>query len=133
MPGEKAAIVETSRGLRALYCTESTQVWFFDIMKVFVEGQSQTLSMDEVFLETVHVETLCVVSVTPGLAVKCGATIVDGVLSMSVEKPCEVVVMIAGIRKGYADVRMASKSQEQYTRSRDFWGWLASAKEDFPT
>lgn len=51
--GTKSAIVATSRGVRALYTEESTEVWFTDYGETELRGGSGWVAIDSLFAETV--------------------------------------------------------------------------------
>jgi hypothetical protein len=101
----KAAIVNTTKGYKALYCSESPQVWFFD----FCYGKRTTrkwylpwlkdwfIKPDPLFLEVTE-----------------GNTII-------IPTGMRDIVQIWRLRKGMADKRFENKTEEEFERNNKFW------------
>lgn len=99
---EKTAIVPTSKGYNALYCTESPEVWFWDFAKVvkpkFWEfWKKPTYIIDPLFLEVVTGPFIPIPTLVPGW------------------------VQIYAKRKGHESKRFESKTKEEFERNNKFW------------
>jgi hypothetical protein len=102
----KTAIVPTSKGYRALYTNESPEVYFCD----FVRGTKKRkfpkfwefeykLDYDPLFLETVEGEPYII------------------------ETTDKHIFQVWFHRKGYRNVRMEEKTQEQFERNNQMWNY----------
>lgn len=105
---EKAAIVETSKGYRALYCAESPEVWFFDFCRgkrrLKVDGPKfwkwrweWEVKPDKTFME---------VTSPPYVAIPTG---IRG------------IVQLWGKRKGLEKKRFEEKSKMEFEANNKFW------------
>lgn len=99
---EKTAIVPTSKGYNALYCTESPEVWFWDFAKVVKPKwwkfwEKPTYVIDPLFLETVTGPFVPLPTLVPGW------------------------VQIYAKRKGHEGKRFESKTKEEFERNNKFW------------
>ena len=98
---EKKAIVPTSKGYNALYCTESPEVWFMDFAGVKGRGwrfwKKKEIVCDKMFLE---------VTVPPYHIIP------------TVNKK---IVQIWGKRKGLENKRFESKTKAEFDANNKFW------------
>lgn len=98
----KTAIVNTSKGYKALYCIESPEVLFMDTAQVkskpwwkFWKGPEYII--DPLFLETIE----AVIHITPTMN--------------------KNTVLVWGHRKGFKDIRFEDKTEGQYVKNDAFW------------
>lgn len=92
----KTAIVPTTEGYKALYCTESPEVWFMDFAKV--KGWiNKTYEVDQLFKE-VTVEPYVYIPTTD-----------------------KSIVQVWGKRKGHSDKRFENKTEVEFQNNNDFW------------
>lgn len=98
---EKTAIVPTSKGYNALYCTESPEVWFMDFAhyekKWWQFWKKGKVICDEMFLEVTSKPYIII----PTLDKK--------------------IVQIWGKRKGLENKRFEQKTKEEFNKNNDFW------------
>ena len=97
---EKTAIVPTSKGFNALYCTESPEVWFMDfarIKRTWKFWKKPEIIADSMFLE---------VSSPPYIFIP------------TLDKK---IVQIWGKRKGLENKRFEYKSEKEYKANNEFW------------
>lgn len=98
---EKTAIVPTSNGYNALYCTESPEVWFMDFAryekKWWQSKKKAKIICDEMFLEVTSPPYIVMPTLNKNL------------------------VQIWGKRKGLEHKRFESKTKEQFDKNNAFW------------
>lgn len=102
----KTAIVPTSKGYKALYCTESPEVWFFDFCygKRIIKNLLQfwktewEVKPDPLFLE---------VTEPPYTIIQTGT---------------KNTVQLWGRRKDTKDKRFADKTESEFKENNKFWG-----------
>jgi len=103
---EKTAIMPTSKGYNALYCTESPEVWFMDfcygkkVMRSIFQfwKRDWIIKPDKMFVE---------VTEAPYRIIPTGQ---------------DNLVQVWGKRKGQADKRFESKTKTEFEENNKFWG-----------
>lgn len=98
----KTAIVPTTLGYRALYTSESPNVWFFDFATVvypkwYKFWEKPTYIIDPLFLETIE----SISHIIP-----------------TIDKN---IVQVWGIRKGFKNIRMENKTKAEFNSNNKFW------------
>lgn len=101
----KAAIVSTSKGYKALYCSESPEVWFFD----FCRGRRVTPKWYKPWIKDwlIKPDPLFMESTDGNIIV-----IPTGVSNM---------VQVWRKRKGFSNIRFEDKTEEEFHRNNEFW------------
>lgn len=86
------------------------------------------ICLDPLFIEAVEGNTLKVWSIACSHPIPVGAFLEWGILNVQAG-PCivanEVTIVVAGIRKGCADMRFAPRSPEQMERNTSRWQHLS--------
>lgn len=95
----KTAIVKTSQGYNALYCTESPEVWFMDFARVKKSWKfwKKEYIVDKMFLEVTEAPFIAIPTMNKG------------------------IVQIWGKRKGFSKVRFEPKTEKEFTKNNNFW------------
>lgn len=96
----KTAIVPTSQGYKALYCTESPEVWFMDFARIersWKFWKKPKILVDKTFLEITEAPYITMPTLDKN------------------------IVQVWGKRKGFKDTRFESKTQEEFDRNNVFW------------
>jgi hypothetical protein len=123
MPGMKMAIVPCQSDFVALFCVESPDVRFEDVVRVPVTGPVTRAVIDPRFIEVCEPGSIDVISVTSPLPALLGAA-VDGsdiVVRVAGDLPSYVVVTLSGIRSGSRHIRFPLKTRDQMQRNNAFW------------
>ena len=123
MPGMKMAIVPCQSDFVALFCVESPEVRFEDVVRVPVTGPVTRTVIDPRFIEVCEPGSIDVISVTSPLPALVGAA-VDGseiVVSVAGDLPPYVVVTLSGIRSGSRNLRFPLKTRDQMQHNNAFW------------
>ena len=123
MPGMKMAIVPCQRDFVALFCVESPEVRFEDVVRVPVTGPVTRTAIDPRFIEVCEPGSIDVISVTSPLPALVGAA-VEGpeiVVRVAGDLPPYVVVTLSGIRSGSRNIRFPRKTRDQMQRNNAFW------------
>ena len=112
----------------ALYCDESPEVWFRDVMRVPITGCGSHQKIDVRFMDVCERNSIVVTSLVPNRPVPVSGTISRGCLNIMIpkdtaarDKPTEVVASIAGIRKGFSGVRFPNKTKDEMVINNAFW------------
>jgi hypothetical protein len=122
-PGDKMAIVPFEDRYLGLFCVESPDVRFEDVVRVPITGTTTTISIDPRFLgvcESGSVEVISIATPVPALA---GAMVAGESLRIQITGalPPFVIVTLSGIRRGRNGVRFPLKTREQMLRNNSFW------------
>lgn len=116
--GDKMAIVEYLDGYVGLFCVESPDVAFEDVMIVGVGATK----IDQRFLAVCELGSIEVVGVSCNKAGELPATyIVGDTLCVDSAVKGRFVVKLRGIRKGRSGVRFPPKTRSQMERNNRFW------------
>ena len=128
MPGMKMAIVPCQSDFVALFCVESPEVRFEDVVRVPVTGQVKRAAIDPRFIEVCEPGSIDVISVTSPLPALVGAAIEgsDIVVRVPGDLPPYVVVTLSGIRSGSRNIRFPLKTRDQMQRNNAFWSSAVS-------
>jgi hypothetical protein len=122
----------TKVGPLALFCMEAPEVWFFDVVRVPVKGKAATVTIDPLFVEVCEPNTLAVLALAPDRLVKCAGNIIAKRrrvtrLRVCADRPTTITVTIAGIRKGFADIRFPARTVRQMALNNQRWRHLSAA------
>ena len=122
-PGMKMAIVPHQDDYVALFCVESPDVRFEDVVRVPVTGSVTTAQLDPVFVGVCEPGSLDVISVTAPTPASVGAAIDGDAITVRIigEIPPYVIVTVSGVRAGSRGVRFPRKTREQMLRNNSFW------------
>ena len=122
-PGMKMAIVPHQDDFVALFCVESPDVRFEDVVRVPVVGPITTAILDPVFVGVCEPGSLDVISVTTPTPATIGAAIAGDTVTVWIDGdlPPYVTVTVSGIRAGSRGVRFPRKTREQMLRNNSFW------------
>jgi hypothetical protein len=122
-PGMKMAIVPHQDDFVALFCVESPDVRFEDVVRVPVVGPVTTARLDPMFVGVCEPESLDVISVTAPTPAAIGAVVTGDTVTVRIEGdlPPFVIVTVSGVRAGSRGVRFPRKTREQMLRNNSFW------------
>ena len=122
-PGMKMAIVPHQDDFVALFCVESPDVRFEDVVRVPVTGPVTFARLDPVFVGVCEPDSLDVVSVTAPTPATVGAAVSGHSITVRItgDLPPFVVVTVSGIRAGSRGVRFPRKTRDQMLRNNAFW------------
>jgi hypothetical protein len=128
MPGMKMAIVPCEGEYVALFCVESPDVRFEDVVRVPITGSITTKTIDPRFIEVCAPGTIDVISVTSPLPSLVGVAVDRDQLIIRIqgELPKHVIVTLSGIRAGHRGFRFPRKTRDQMLRNSAFWSSAAS-------
>jgi len=115
-PAGKGAIVKTTDGWHALWCLESPDVWFFDVVEMPDGVFSQ--SLDPLFVESCEEGTLKILCVYS----PCGAVVLLKGRVLHNESGKTSTVTVAGIRKGMLGLRFKKYPERVALRNNAKWG-----------
>jgi hypothetical protein len=123
-PVDKNAIVEARGGLVALFCVESPDVRFEDVVRIPIDRADSTHVVDRVFTDVCEPGSLQVAGVSSPLPSQIGAEVSDNLLRIRISGalPPYVTVKLSGIRAGRLGVRFPMRTEEQRQRNDAFWG-----------
>jgi hypothetical protein len=113
--GLKTAMVRSGEGWAEMYAMEAPEVLFVDVVRLLV-GVSQS-PLDQKFVEVCEHDSFHVIGLA-GAEVQNGAIVLDAPLQKSVS------VMVTGVRKGAAGIRMAEVPAELAEKNNAFWDGL---------
>jgi hypothetical protein len=122
--GDKLAIVDTSKGYRALACIEAPETLFFDIVGVVHKGTTCEFKIDDMFVEVCEYGTIKVISVVSSEPIAIGAEMKNYnsfITRTMVGCQTRLNVLLSGVRKGFAGKRFAVMTKEQFVRNQEFW------------
>lgn len=108
----KTAVVETSKGYKALYCTESPEVWFMD----FCEGKRVKKKWWKFWDKQWEIKpsrTFLEVTSAPYIPIKTG---ISG------------VVQLWAKRRGHEKKRFESKTKQEFESNNKFWSESGKGK-----
>lgn len=119
----KMAIVPHQDDYVALFCVESPNVRFEDVVRVPIVGPLTTARLDPVFVDVCEPGSLNVISVASPTPASVGAAIDGEVVTVRIagDLPPFVIVTVSGIRAGSRGVRFPRKTREQMLRNNSFW------------
>jgi hypothetical protein len=119
----KMAIVPHQDDFVALFCVESPDVRFEDVVRVPVTGPVTTARLDPMFVGVCEPESLDVISVSAPTPAAIGAAIAGDTVTIRIEGdlPPFVIVTVSGVRAGSRGVRFPRKTREQMLRNNSFW------------
>ncbi len=140
--GSKTAIVELGGKYRALYCTESPETRFEDIIKTELCSPEQVIAIDPLFVEACEPGSLCIRSIhsdcmglgysrvcivitsdeKPQVRFYADKQIADVLKSMTLP----VCIAVTGIRRGHTK-RFEVFTREQAQRNNEFWSQATQA------
>jgi hypothetical protein len=107
-----------------LSCTEMPDPYFMDIMTCRLQGYQTEARIDPRFLQVCHLDSMKVVGAVPSEPVTIGASVVDDQVvlkSPGFQAFPDVVVTLAGIRRGFEDERFPLFTREQMLTNNAFW------------
>ena len=122
-PGDKMAIVPSRDQFVALFCVESPQVRFEDVVRIPISTADTTHVVDKTFVDVCEPGSLEVVGVSSPTPALVGVDAIDNLLRVKVsgDLPSHVTVKISGIRAGRAEVRFPMRTEEQMHKNNNFW------------
>jgi len=122
-PGMKMAIVPAAGEHVALFCVESPDIRFDDLVKVPITGTVTTVRMDRTYFTVCEPGTVEVAGVAASQPAIVGACIDGDAVVVRVEGnlPPYVTVRLSGIRRGYAGTRFPKKTRAQMFKNNAFW------------
>ncbi len=122
-PGMKMAIVPHQDDFVALFCVESPDVRFEDVVRVPVTGPVTTARLDPMFVGVCEPDSLDVISVTAPMPASIGAAVTGDTVTVRIEGdlPPFVIVTVSGVRAGSRGVRFPRKTRDQMLRNNAFW------------
>lgn len=122
-PGMKMAIVPHQDDFVALFCVESPDVRFEDVVRVPVTGPVTTARLDPVLVGVCEPGSLDVISVTAPTPASIGAAVTGDTVTVRIEGdlPPFVIVTVSGVRAGSRGVRFPRKTRDQMLRNNSFW------------
>lgn len=123
-PPDKTAIVPVRGQFVALFCVESPEVRFEDVVRVPIKQSDSTHVVDRTYVDVCEPGSLQVVGVSSPLPCQVGADVTDNLLRIRINGPLPpyVTVQLSGIRAGREQVRFPLRTEEQRQRNDDFWG-----------
>lgn len=112
----------------ALFCVESPDVRFEDVVRVSITGPITTKTIDPRFIEVCEPGTIDVISVASSLPSLIGAAVDRDRLLVHIkgDPPPYVIVTLSGIRAGHWGFRFPRKTHDQMLRNNAFWSSAAS-------
>ena len=121
--GAKPAIVEINGEYRALYCVESPNVKFKDVIDFRARGGETDFVLDPIFVNVCEPESISVVSIVSDNAEWISANVVENriLVSRSMKENEHVCVVVEGTRKGFSGVRFSKKTQKQAEDNDKMW------------
>ena len=124
----KMAIVPCQSDFVALFCVESPEVRFEDVVRVPVTGPVTRTAIDPQFIEVCEPGSIDVISVISLLPALVGAAVEGSeiVVRVAGDLPPYVVVKLSGIRSGSRNVRFPLKTRDQMQRNNAFWSTAVS-------
>ena len=122
MPGMKMAIVPCQGEHVALFCVESPDVRFEDVVRVPITGAVTILSIDPMFIEVCEPDSIDVISIASPVPALVGAVVERDqlVVRISGDLPPFVIVTLSGIRAGDKGLRFPRKTRNQMLRNNAF-------------
>ena len=128
MPGMKMAIVPCEGEHVALFCVESPEVRFEDVVRIPITGPITTKAIDSRFIEVCAPGTIDVISVTSPLPSLVGVAVDRDQLIVRIQGdlPPYVIVTLSGIRADHRGFRFPRKTRDQMLRNNAFWSSAAS-------
>jgi hypothetical protein len=123
MPGDKQAIVAALGEFVGLYCVESPNIRFEDVLRIPISNVQTTWALDPLFLEVCEAGTIDAVGVSSPAPAIVGVEVIGESLRIRIdgELPPYVVVTLSGIRKGRQGVRFPRHTPEQMLANERFW------------
>ncbi len=122
-PPDKTAIVPARGQFVALFCVESPEVRFEDVVRIPIEDADSTHVVDRIFSDVCEPGSLQVVGVAAPTPCLIGAEAIDNLLRIRIDGdlPPYVTVKLSGVRAGRSDVRFPERTAEQMDRNNAFW------------
>lgn len=118
----KEAIVQVEDRFLGLHCIEAPEVWFFDVMQVFLTDFNEQHEIDPDFLAVCEPGSVCVISVATEEPVAVGSKVHGDVLvARTLCGRSWATVTLAGIRKGAKDRRFPKHTPQQKQNNDYFW------------
>jgi hypothetical protein len=130
----KTAIMPAGNEFVGLFCHEMPESWFSDVMTTRIVGAQAEVPIDPTFLQVVEPGSVKVLSVVPEKPVLTGAQVIrDQVVVRKEnrigvpERPgavpdlTNVVMVVAGIRRGTRGQRFTRFTEEQKRSNDQFW------------
>src|SRR5690606_21126674 len=101
-PGDKMAIVPWRNQFVGLFCVESPDVRFEDVLRVPITGKTTTVPIDPVFREVCEPGSIEVISACSPIPTPLGAEVIQDQLHIRIagDLPSYVTVKLSGIRHG---------------------------------
>jgi len=132
--GDKYAIVPAGGTYRGLYCMESPEARFEDVVKVTMRSTVAAVPLDPLFLDVVEPGTLIAISAISKHPVAIGAEVRGDNLVVKLasmpEESVVVYVRLTGLRKGYGDRRFPTFTEAQMEQNRRFWSQSYETKAE---
>ena len=119
----KMAIVPFRNEHVALFCVESPDVRFEDVVRVPITGPTTIASIDPTFIAVCEPDSIDVISIASPLPAVVGALVERDqlVVRISGDLPPFVIVTLSGIRTGSRGLRFPRKTRDQMFRNNAFW------------
>jgi hypothetical protein len=123
-PGTKTAIIKNDflDAYHSMYCIESSEVWFQDILQVKC-GRTEQLDIPKEFLAICEPNSFVINSCTCDLPVNIGIFTKADKIYINNPSGCSLnlVITISGIRKGCLGGKYHSVSQKVFEHNNEFW------------
>ena len=112
----------------ALFCVESPDVRFEDVVRVRITGPTTTQTIDPRFIEVCEPGSIDAISVASPLPSLIGAVVDRNriVVRVAGDVPPFAIVTLSGIRAGHYGFRFPRKTRDQMLRNNAFWSSAAS-------
>ena len=122
-PGDKMAIVPWRDQFVGLFCVESPDVRFEDVLRVVVTGHTTIVPLDPVFREVCEPGSIEVISACSPIPTPLGAEVIQDQLHIRIagDLPSYVTVKLSGIRQGRRGVRFPRHTRSEMERNNRFW------------
>lgn len=121
--GDKMAIVPADDRRVGLFCVESPDVRFEDVMRVELDGAERVIPIDPVFIAVCEPASLLVVGLVPSTPANIGAEVLNNCLVLRVDGrvPKSVTVKLSGIRRQRGGVRFPRFTEQEMLKNNAFW------------
>lgn len=119
----KMAIVPCQNEHVALFCVESPDVRFEDVVRIPITGAVTCAAIDPRFIAVCEPGSIDVISVSSPLPALVGALVKGDqlIVRVSGNLPPFVIVTLSGIRAGNRGLRFPRKTRDQMLRNNAFW------------
>jgi hypothetical protein len=122
---DKTAVVKSVSGQYVdLYCVESPDVRFEDVVSIRVNGRLKIeQEIDPEFVFVCEQDSIKAVSYTTTEPALCGVKVKENklIITFSGSIPEEVTLKLSGARKGSTGVRFTPRTKKQADHNNNFW------------